>query len=118
MLGFYVAERQEKTLFFNLYFNLLLVAAMAISGGVIIGVVGAAEIANLLFWEALDSEEWSSWLHPRETFLTVILPWPIIIYLTVVRFLAYIDLRTRREGWEIELDLRRAARRLDPMAGA
>lgn len=92
----------------------LLVAGLAIVGGVIVGVIAAAEIANLLFWNLLDFEEWWLWFHPRAAFLTVILPWPIIIYLSAVRFLAYIDLRTRREGWEIELDLRRAGRRLDP----
>lgn len=42
--------------------------------------------------------------------------WLVMVYLAVVRFLTYIDLRTRREGWEIDLALRRAARRLEPTA--
>jgi hypothetical protein len=40
--------------------------------------------------------------------------WLILIFLAVVRFLAYIDLRTRREGWEIDLAIKREARRLGP----
>ncbi len=32
--------------------------------------------------------------------------WSVVGYFTVVRFLAYLDLRIRREGWEVELLLR------------
>jgi hypothetical protein len=38
--------------------------------------------------------------------------WATIGYLAVVRFLSYLDLRIRREGWEVELELRAAAARL------
>jgi hypothetical protein len=38
--------------------------------------------------------------------------WLTAFFLTVVRFLAYLDLRIRREGWEIELDMRAEALRL------
>lgn len=37
---------------------------------------------------------------------------PTFIYLTVLRFLSYINLRTVREGWSTELQLKDAARRL------
>ena len=38
--------------------------------------------------------------------------WLIVIFSTVVRFLLYLDLRIRREGWEIELKVRAAANEL------
>ncbi len=46
---------------------------------------------------------------------TIYLPlslWIIAGYFTVVRFLSYLDLRIRREGWEVELTLRAEADRL------
>lgn len=39
--------------------------------------------------------------------------WLAAGWLTVVRFLWYIDLRTRSEGWAVDLELREAARRLE-----
>lgn len=42
--------------------------------------------------------------------------WSAAAFAAVVRFLAYIDLRTRHEGWEIGLALQRAAQRLEPGA--
>jgi hypothetical protein len=38
--------------------------------------------------------------------------WLIVGFFTVVRFLSYLDLRIRREGWEVELSLRAEAARL------
>ena len=38
--------------------------------------------------------------------------WTVASYFTVVRFLSYLDLRIRREGWEIELRLRAEAAKL------
>jgi len=38
--------------------------------------------------------------------------WLSVAYLTVVRFLAYLDLRIRREGWEVELLIRAEQSRL------
>ena len=32
--------------------------------------------------------------------------WMVAAYFTVVRFLGYLDLRIRREGWEVELLMR------------
>ena len=37
--------------------------------------------------------------------------WIVILYLSVVRFLSYLDLRIRHEGWEVELRLRAEASR-------
>lgn len=42
--------------------------------------------------------------------------WITIMYLSVIRFLCYLDLRIRREGWEVDLILRTEAERiLKPM---
>jgi hypothetical protein len=38
--------------------------------------------------------------------------WTVVGYFTVVRFLSYLDLRIRREGWEVELKMRAEAARL------
>ncbi len=54
------------------------------------------------------------WL-PEGIFYTIYLPlalWSVIGYLTVVRFLSYLDLRIRREGWEVELVMRAEAARI------
>ncbi len=39
--------------------------------------------------------------------------WLVACYFTVVRFLSYLDLRIRTEGWEVELRLRAEAARLE-----
>ena len=47
--------------------------------------------------------------------LRILIPaamWTIVGYFSVVRFLSYLDLRIRREGWEVELKIRAAAGRL------
>ena len=50
------------------------------------------------------------------TFYYPLVLWIVVGYLAVVQFLCYLDLRIRREGWEVELRLRaeqaRLARRL------
>jgi len=38
--------------------------------------------------------------------------WTTAGYLAVVRFLAYLDLRIRQEGWEVELRMRAEGTRL------
>lgn len=42
--------------------------------------------------------------------------WLATAYFAVVRFLAYLDLRIRREGWEVELTMRAEAARLARLA--
>lgn len=47
---------------------------------------------------------------------TILLPaalWMVQGYLAVVRYLSYLDLRIRTEGWEIELAMRAEAQRLE-----
>jgi len=51
--------------------------------------------------------------------LHVIFPgalWIVAGYMAVVRYLAYLDLRTRREGWAVELVMRAEAQRLEKQA--
>jgi hypothetical protein len=43
---------------------------------------------------------------------TPIALWLVVGYFTIVRFLSYLDLRIRREGWELELSVRAEAERL------
>ena len=38
--------------------------------------------------------------------------WLVAMYFTVVRYLCYLDLRIRHEGWEVELRLRAEGVRL------
>ena len=59
-------------------------------------------------WHDGDFEEWL----PGHAVLPTIGLWLGLAYLGVVRFVNYLDLRTRHEGWDVELDLRRAAGRL------
>ncbi len=46
------------------------------------------------------------------TFYFPLTLWIVAGYLTVVRFLCYLDLRIRREGWEVELTMRAERARL------
>lgn len=66
---------------------------------------------SLLFCSALFVHSW------RQTSLMIqiCLPlslWIVAGFFAVVRFLSYLDLRIRQEGWEVELKLRAEAQRL------
>ena len=47
-----------------------------------------------------------AWARPFYTCLYPAALWIVAAYFTVVRFLGYLDLRIRREGWEVELLMR------------
>jgi hypothetical protein len=49
---------------------------------------------------------------PMYTILFPAVFWLTYLYLSVVRFLCYLDLRIRREGWEVDLALRAEAEQL------
>jgi len=51
---------------------------------------------------------WISWYVSCRILLPVA-AWTVVSFFTVVRFLSYLDLRIRREGWEVELALRAEA---------
>lgn len=84
--------------------------------------VGATAIWCLAgTWSALGglllhADPWSfeSWhlYAPGRSLLPHIALWLAAGWLAMVRFLWYIDLRTRCEGWAVDLELREAARRL------
>ena len=68
-------------------------------------------ILVVVFWGSLAAA--ASWLlnekYRTGPFYTCLYPatlWMVAAYFTVVRFLGYLDLRIRREGWEVELLMR------------
>lgn len=66
---------------------------------------------NLVFLLGVFTANWDlSW--GVATFLMPLTLWIVAGYFAVVRFLGYIDLRIRLEGWEVELRLRAEAARL------
>ncbi len=56
---------------------------------------------HILYWEA-----------SVQPLVVELVTWTVIAFFTVVRFLGYLDLRIRREGWEVELLLRAEGARL------
>lgn len=52
------------------------------------------------------------WSDVMFTFYYQLALWIVVSYLAVVRFLSYLDLRIRREGWEVELAMRAEEARL------
>lgn len=87
---------------------------MLISRSFVVGfaacVIGAS-FYFLLIQKAVFDNQW----HPTQWWTIIMYPtafWLCAIYLAVVRFLSYIDLRTRQEGWDIELRIRAEANRL------
>ena len=81
----------------------------------------AAGMASCLLFALWAVKFWTSGNAEisRLTFLIYlqIAVWMTVCYFTVVRFLSYLDLRIRREGWEVELKMRAEAARLaSPLA--
>lgn len=64
--------------------------------------------------ESLFSAQISTTQNLAITFPVVL--WLVTAYFAVVRFLAYLDLRIRREGWEVELTMRAEAARMARLA--
>ncbi len=67
---------------------------------------GSMLISRHLFF----SEEY--WQRTSYTIFYPLALWLTVSYFTVVRFLGYLDLRIRREGWEVELMMRAEQTRL------
>jgi hypothetical protein len=70
----------------------------------------ACVFGTFLFCSGVFLNDWQ----PGPTMLRYIYPlsmWVVAGYLSVVRFLGYLDLRIRHEGWEVELRLRAEATR-------
>ena len=71
----------------------------------------AAVMGSFLFISGVFLNDWK----PGPVMIAYFFPlsmWLVAAYLTVVRFLCYLDLRIRHEGWEVELRMRAEAARL------
>lgn len=94
-------------------FGDLLIRAMASSISILLA---ASIVMNVFGLRGFVFGQWN-W---DDMFLFVWFPmalWLVVAFMTVVRFLCYLDLRIRREGWEVELVLRAEATRLKEVAG-
>jgi hypothetical protein len=77
----------------------------------LIGVpLAGAMFASVALIRAMLIGDW----HPGLALLIdfPIAAWTVVSFFTVVRFLSYLDLRIRNEGWEVELTMRAEAARL------
>jgi hypothetical protein len=81
-------------LFARALFTLLL-------GGLLLGAIWAS--FWMLFRMLFGAWEWGN---PAFTMFYPLSLWIVVGFFSVVRFLSYLDLRIRREGWEVELLMR------------
>lgn len=65
-----------------------------------------------MLWALLTGQLDWEFLGPMFRFHFPLAMWIVVAYFTVVRFLSYLDLRIRREGWEVELIMRAERARL------
>lgn len=80
--------------------------SVAVGGLLVVALVGGLHaLAKLLLSFEADSTFALMWTFPFAL-------WLVVGFFAVVRFLAYLDLRIRREGWEVELTMRTEADRL------
>ena len=92
-----------------------LVALSVMVGGTVAVWWGLEAIVGILAHGEVGEAMAAWWRQPlADPLPLMVVAWPLIAFLGVVRFLAYLDLRTRAEGWDVELDLLRAARRMMP----
>tara|TARA_B100000686_G_scaffold221788_1_gene228877 strand:+ start:499 stop:1449 length:951 start_codon:yes stop_codon:yes gene_type:complete len=79
----------------------------------LIGIALSISVAGIfLFVSGVLFQQW----FPGPFLIQIGVPlamWIVAAYLTVVRFLNYLDLRIRDEGWEVELRMRSEAARLE-----
>jgi hypothetical protein len=95
-------------LFLSIWFSIFIVRGMLLGRW---GLVG-------FLWTLFGGQwEWS-FLRPMFTLYFQMALWIVVCYFAVVRFLSYLDLRIRREGWEVELRMRAERARLTRSPGA
>ncbi|MGI9456324.1 MAG: hypothetical protein ACR2NU_07160 [Aeoliella sp.] len=91
------------------------------SGGELFGRLLLAIMAGGVLWLALawgtevligQLTGWETTEFVRHLYIYPITLWLVVGWMAVVRFLSYLDLRIRREGWEVELLMRAEAHRL------
>jgi hypothetical protein len=93
----------------------LLVALVVMAAGTLAAWLAGSEVVDMLAHGRTGEALQRWWMEPLEDPVPlIVVAWPLVGFLSVVRFLAYLDLRTRSEGWDVELDLLRAARRMIP----
>jgi hypothetical protein len=96
----------------------------ALHGGVM-GDLFPRSLASMAFGAALFASLWLccltlcgmlfnewQWEGPTFTFFFPLCVWILLGFFAVVRYLGYLDLRIRREGWEVELLMRAEGARL------
>lgn len=83
-------------------------AAVSIGGLLLVSLGGSLYIVTRMFVRAAPVEGISH--HGLVVFHAAL--WLVVGFFAVVRFLGYVDLRIRREGWEVELLMRAEALRL------
>lgn len=81
-------------------------ASIVVAIGLVLAIWGA-----LLYLQVIVTFHWTSEYVIYTVHLQVAI-WIVISYFTVVRYLSYLDLRIRTEGWEVELTMRAEAARL------
>ncbi len=82
-----------------------------IAVGIVSAVLMFSLSLSLWFAAGILTGRWS-WGFLMVELLVPLAMWLVVIYTVVVRFLNYLDLRIRREGWEVELKVRAAASEL------
>jgi hypothetical protein len=78
-----------------------------LAGGLLWAILSAGVAGGLRTLLSLEIDELA-----RHLYLDPLSLWMVVALFTVVRFLSYLDLRIRREGWEIELLMRAEAERM------
>lgn len=82
-----------------------------VSAGVGFGLFGALVVSIMTAGYMLLNEQW--WLdRVGLVFIVPFCMWCVVAFMAVFRFLSYLDLRIRYEGWEVELLMRAEAERL------
>lgn len=76
--------------------------------------VGLGLVIVAVLWFALASltNAWT-WKSTMTFFVMPLSLWILVAYIAVFRFLSYLDLRIRLEGWEVELKIRAEANRMN-----
>jgi len=84
--------------------------------GVLLGLWGLLDFFPQLVMSLIDGRLDSEFLRAMCTYFFPLSLWIVVSYFSVVRFLSYLDLRIRREGWEVELAMRAERGRLERKA--
>lgn len=74
-------------------------------------VLSLALILTCWFMQAMTTNNWRV-DRSLVMFFVPLSVWIVAVQATVIRFVGYLDLRIRREGWEVELKVRAAAAEL------